>query len=1166
MGEIDPLNPAQPTRGVENRSGGVELEAERDIVVAGDVVGRDKIIVGYTVEQVSLLLDRIAATFQPREFDGRCPYLGLDAFTEDDADRFFGREAVVEQLVGRVKESRFVVIAGPSGTGKSSLVQAGLIHALKQDALPDVHSERWLYITFTPQRDPIEQLALAVSRLAPSPEAGDYVRRHAAEPNALHICAEALLSDRRDRRLVILVDQFEEVFTQVAEEDKRAAFLNLITHAATTENGRVIVLFVLRSDFLSHCAAYAPLNALINQQFIQIGAMQPAELVSAVARPALQVGLRIEPDLVAQIVSDMRDEPGMLPLLQFALKDLFDARQVPGSATALTLDNYFARGGLHKSLERHADAAFGKLSDEEQQLARAIFSGLIEIGRGTPDTRRAAALEELLPLAMAVAPAEAVVQKLADARLLSTDEQAGRNSITISHEKLIEAWPWLRKLVDENRAAIALQNQIAEDAQEWNDQRRDASYLYGGVRLANAREQLAAQKIVLSALAQDFVEAGIRAEKDELEETKRRNAQLRRSAMYLVGALGVALVLGVLAAMFGVQSNDLAARNASIAATAQAEADRAAKAEGLSRVRELAARGQARFEDQPLLGIRLALEAWASMPSDNDDIRAAIENEIQQLAATGRVLNLGRDLRQVYASADGAWLILNRALAADEVRRTSNDPLNAVIRDGVANVYFSPHPDAATFVVAYDNSTGEIRRTTDASPIAELTGTIESVIFSPAPLTSTFVIDYADAAGELRRNTEGLLVAPLAGKVVSVTFSSAPTATYVVVDYDGAPGELRRTADGQRIKALADEIVSVKFSPDPAATYFLVQYDRAPAEVRRSADGLPSATFTRKVDNVYFNPTAPAPYFVVDYLGAPGELQSSVDDSVLETLAGEVVRVLFSPATDARYFIVYYKDAPGEVRRVADGKLSETLPGVVRFAKSSSDLARRYFEVEYLAAEIPDVVRRATDGSPVVTFADKVAEIDFSPDASSMIVDYLTARDEIIRTADGARLATLGNEVVNVKFDPQVGYVVLDYDKALGEVRRTTDGALVSMLTGEIDKMDFSKDGNYLVVIYHDGRTEVWDMHQAPQRLVDLGLGRAEYAIDLRSQRLMVRYSDSRAYLVDLEWLRAMGGDPVALPIGDLVRLICQESLTRESIAETDLKSVLGNRPALACR
>jgi hypothetical protein len=260
----------------------------------------------------------------------------------------------------------------------------------------------------------------------------------------------------------------------------------------------------MRSDFVSNCAAYPSLNELLNRQFLQVGAMQPEELVSAIAQPVLRVGLRVDPDLIAQIVNDMRGEPGALPLMQFTLKDLFDAQQAKGGVIALTLADYLARGGIHKSLERHADAEFGKLSEAEKQIARAVFAGLIEIGRGPlgGDTRRTARFAELVPAGAEAASVEGVVRKLADARLITTDElESHARTVTLAHEKLIDAWPWLRRLVNENRDAIALQNQIAEDAQEWEQHKRDPSYLYTGVRLATAREQVAAKKLVLSRIA-----------------------------------------------------------------------------------------------------------------------------------------------------------------------------------------------------------------------------------------------------------------------------------------------------------------------------------------------------------------------------------------------------------------------------------------------------------------------------------------------------------------------------------------------------------------------------------------------------------------------------------------------------------------------------------------
>jgi len=495
-----------------------------DIVISGVIQDSSHIHVGHTIgysaEQVSVLITQITTTFQPKPFDGRCPYMGLDAFDEEDAELFFGREKLVEDLVSRVKGSQTVFVTGPSGSGKSSLVRAGLIPTLKQGAIKASNSDRWLYATLKPGRDPFEALANAFSRLK-SPELGNYLREHADRVTVLHECAESVLTERKDQRLVLFIDQFEEVFTQLSR-DKTEMFVNLLAHAATIENGRMIILFSMRSDFVPNCATYPQLNALLNRQFVQIGAMQPEELVSAIAQPALRVGLQIDPDLIAQIINDMKGEPGSLPLVQFALKDLFDEEQARVGMIALTREAYLKRGGIQKSLERHAEAAFAGLGEGEQELARSIFSGLIEIGRGTQDTRRTANFDELIPASAKAEEVQAIVHKLADARLITTDQKAGNDTVSISHEKLIDAWPWLRKLVNENRDMIALQNEIAEDAKEWEKHSQDASYLYIGARLTNAREKLEIRKLVLSGLAQAFVEAGIEIETAKAQEEKKR--------------------------------------------------------------------------------------------------------------------------------------------------------------------------------------------------------------------------------------------------------------------------------------------------------------------------------------------------------------------------------------------------------------------------------------------------------------------------------------------------------------------------------------------------------------------------------------------------------------------------------------------------------------------
>ena len=542
----------------EEAQGSQNIQANDNSVTVGSVnvggsIGGDFFIgnQGFSAEEVSVLVAQISTTFQPKPFDGRCPYKGLDVFDEEDAELFFGREQLIENLVNRVRESRTVFITGPSGSGKSSLVRAGLIHKLKQAGIQESHSEGWLYATLKPGREPINALGSAVASLVMSTNAEDEIRAKALTDETIFArWCEIALKDGRDKRVVLFIDQFEEVFTQIGNEEERAAFLNLLTHAAQVENGRVTLLFSMRSDFVPNCATYPRLNSLLNQQFIQIGAMQPDELVSAIAQPALRVGLRIDPDLIAQIINDMRGEPGSLPLMQFALQDLFRAQQAKGDMIALLLNDYLQRGGIQKSLERHADTAFARLSEHEQDLARTIFSGLIEIGSGTVDTRRTALSNEIIPTSAQEGAVKTVVQKLANARLITTDAV----TVTISHEKLIDAWPWLKKLVNENRDVIALKNEINADAKEWDEHNRDVSYLYTSARLLNARERLENKKLVLSGLAKSFIDAGIRTEdhireeeekrqQKELDDARKLAATERRASQRTLGFLVIALIL-----------------------------------------------------------------------------------------------------------------------------------------------------------------------------------------------------------------------------------------------------------------------------------------------------------------------------------------------------------------------------------------------------------------------------------------------------------------------------------------------------------------------------------------------------------------------------------------------------------------------------------------------
>jgi WD40 repeat protein len=674
-------------------------------------------IIGYTAEQVTALIAQIRRADQPATYSGRPPYVGLLPFQEADADLFFGREQLVGELLARVKQARFVCITGPSGSGKSSLARAGLIPALRQGRIDG--SDKWLIETLTPRGNPVAQLANAVSavalRLGLPPSTGDSIcDKGPADPRALHDLAELIVRGPRDQRLVLVVDQFEETFTQTKGEDERLAFLNLLTTAALREDGRVSVVVAMRSDFISRCAAYPPLRHLINQQFQLIGAMEPQELARAIVLPALEVGVQVDPQLASQVITDMKGSPDALPLMQFALKDLFDAQpRAKGDVVELTLADYTKRGGLQQALERHAQEVFDKFDPAQRDLARGVFSHLVEPGRGSVDTRRTATLSELFVSGVDTKVIETVVQQLADARLVTTDappapssdgatvaapasivELPTTSTVTLAHEKLITAWPWLQKLVDENREIIAQQNQIGEDAREWDANGRDASYLYTGARLATAREQLAAKKLVLGQLAQQYVDAGLAAREAQLreqeaerqhdleqaralaEEQRQRadeRAKAARRRLGLLVALGVVLVATAIAGAF---------------AFVQAR---------IASARQIAARAVTVSGLEADTGLLLGAEAYQSQIGDAPEIRASLLTAVQccsdQLIAflrghTGRVWSVaynpdGKTLAS--ASDDGTVVLWDVPTLRAIATLTGSQP-----NVGLYSVAFSP--------------------------------------------------------------------------------------------------------------------------------------------------------------------------------------------------------------------------------------------------------------------------------------------------------------------------------------------------------------------------------------------------------------------------------------------------------------------------------------------
>src|SRR5919109_3906351 len=515
---------------------------------------------------------------------GLCPYKGLNYFDEGDADLFVGREALTTRLIERVFSldssiPRFFAIVGASGSGKSSLVRAGLVSALRwNQAATD-----WHIHVLTPTAHPLESLAARLTQGTNSVVAtATLMDDLSQEPRSLQIFAKRKLGSSNGSRLLLVIDQFEELFALCRSEEEKTAFISNLLTAASEANGPVILLIALRADFYAHCANYIQLREALAKNQEYIGAMSEEELRRAIEEPARRGRWEFEPGLVDLLLHDIGHEPGALPLLSHALLETWQRRR----GRTMTLSGYAASGGVRGAIAETAETVFSdQFTQEQRAIARRIFLRLTELGdeTGAGDTRRRATFNELILKPEEATTTRAVLKALADARLITTSE----NAAEVAHEALIREWPTLHGWLEENREGLRLHRQLTEAAQEWLRMERESDVLFRGARLAQTHEWAAAHQEEMNALEHEFLLASIEASEHEaaereaqrqrelesarkLAESERQRAeaerrqveqqihtskQLRKRAIYLSAVLALAIIAALAAGLFGYRAN-----------------------------------------------------------------------------------------------------------------------------------------------------------------------------------------------------------------------------------------------------------------------------------------------------------------------------------------------------------------------------------------------------------------------------------------------------------------------------------------------------------------------------------------------------------------------------------------------------------------------------------
>jgi WD40 repeat protein len=686
------------------------------------------------------------------------PYRGLEPFQPEHAEWFFGRMQLTETLVERVTNGSPgpLMVVGPSGSGKSSVLRAGLMAALGAE---------WHAVLLTPGPHPLAVLT-----------------------------AEVDVSETG--RGLLVVDQFEEIFTLCADAEERDAFLDAI--GALSRDGMRVVAG-LRADFYPDALRRPVLARALQDNQVTVGPMTEDELRQAINGPARVAGVEVEGGLTHVLLRDLApadgDAASALPLLSHALLATWEHAE-----RTMTIADYVATGGIHRAIAQTADAVFADLGDADRALVRRLFLRLVQVGDNSPDTRRRVPLDELTD-----DRAREVLGRFVDRRLVTADA----DGVEISHEALLRAWPRLRQWIDTDRSGHRLHHRLTEAARQWQDSGRDPDALYRGVRLEAALDWVGGQDHELNQLEQQFVDAGAEASRAEHLRERRRTRRLRALAV----ALGVLLVMSLGAASYSVQQRATADRERNLALS-----------------RQIAGTANRLRDSDPALAAQLAVAAYRMAPT--------VEARSSVLAASGspavtRVVRPGGALQAMAVNPAGTLLAAGGAVRSDTALllwRLGNRPelLGPPLTGHTAPIYavaFSP--DGTTVATGSADRTVRLWNVSDPAhpkPVGgPLTGARDDVLavaFSPdGTVLAAAGRDKTVQLWDVRERPFpiGAPLTGAAGDVQSVVF--APAGNLLAIADAGRAVRVWDITDRQRPQPVSSlevpsRVNTVCFSPD----------------------------------------------------------------------------------------------------------------------------------------------------------------------------------------------------------------------------------------------------------------------------------------------------------------------------------------------------------------
>jgi WD40 repeat protein/transcriptional regulator with XRE-family HTH domain len=1056
------------------------------------------------------------------------PYKGLLFFDEADSDLFFGREALTAHLVEHVMglamdaSTRFLAVVGASGSGKSSLVRAGLAVALKRAG--------WVTCVFTPAANPLRIL-------------------------------EANLNPARTKnaeRTLMLVDQFEEVFTLCRDEVERIAFIEKLLSIAQEESKKATIVIALRADFYSHCAQYPLLRQAVAAEQQYIGQMTAEELRRAIEEPARRGGWEFEPGLVDVLLQDIgahgsqEPEPGALPLLSHALLATWEHRR----GRTFTLEGYRASGGVRGAIAETAESVFNdQLDRAQQELARDVFLRLTELGEGTEDTRRRAALNELVRQPGEATQLRAVLNTLAEARLITLNE----DSAEVAHEALIREWGRLHEWLTQDREGLLLHRHLTESAHEWEMRGRDPAELYRGARLAQAREWASANEQRLNASEQAFLVTSIEQEEQDalereaqrqreleaaqkLAETESRVAkQLRKRAVFLTGAFVIAIVLAVAAIFLGTQAN----RNAS-------EAGQNAK---YAQSRELAAAAISNLEEDPERSILLALQAESTVhiaEAENALHRSILASRVMFVLQHDNVVSsvtFSPDGKQIATASQGGSVKLWDAKTGQPLLtfKGRTGPMNSIVysSDGKRIAATSATSDGFTAKV-WDAATGE-----ELLTLSGHTNWVSSVAFSPdgtrlvttsedgsAKVWDAFTgkelltfLRHGDRVWDAAFHPDGKRIATYGQDGFVRIWDASSGEELLVLPFErdvrfgdaGLFGRLAFSPDGMRV-AMTGPGNNAKWVNVWDATTGKVMFrgnlghTGPPLDIAFSPDGRLAATggLDQKA-KVWDTITGQVLYTLSGHTNDIRSLAFSPDGTRLVTASWDkTVRMwdltpgkeaLFIPfanavtrdwsmrlsySPDGSRILSDYTDGNARIWDATSGKeLSQLSPEDTNVLNTSYSLDGKL--VATANEDNTITVWDGQTGKPYITLVghnDFISQIVFSPDGTRLASASYDGKIIIWELASGKALRTKpGPKFSSIAYSPDGTRILSGFGWRQGVIWDATTGESLFYLPGwyedDIWSVAYSADGKYVALGGHTGAIGIWSATTG-QKLLDL--------------------------------------------------------------------------------